>query len=161
MRDIKRFPHPKNLVSYLGLDPLGKRSADRPFGPTRISKRGRSHARYLLIEAAINAVRVPGPLQAFYLRLRRKKGHNKAIVAAARKLACFVWHILSSEEPYRWAPPLKTYEKIRHAQILAGLPKHKPGPSQPGSTKAALKRADYNLAKIAQAQYQELIRQRT
>lgn len=164
--DITRFPEPKKLVSYLGLDPLGKRSADHPFGPTCISKRGRSHARWLLIEAATSAVRVPGPLKAFYLRLRPKKGHNKAIVATARKLACFLWHILTSGQPYRWAPPLRTHEKIRKAQLLAGGPKAKSGPKkgQPsrGGRQAYLarRRADHDLAKLAQAQYEQLIRQR-
>ncbi len=55
--DISRCGEPGKLVSYLSLDPLDKRSADQPFGPTRISKRGRSHARWLLIEAAHATVR--------------------------------------------------------------------------------------------------------
>jgi len=75
--DILRFPQAKRLVSYLGLDPLGRCSADHRLGPTCISKRGRSHARWLLVEAAGATVRTPGPLQAFYGRLRVKKGHSK------------------------------------------------------------------------------------
>lgn len=164
--DETRFRAPKKLVSYLGLDPLGKRSADHPFGPTRISKRGRSHARWLLVEAATTAIRVPGPLQSFYVRLRKAKGHSKAIVAVARKLACLVWQILSSGQPYAWAPPLRTREKIRKLRIMAGEPKQKTGPKpgQPsrGGRQAYLakRRADHNLAKLAQAQYEELVRQR-
>ena len=163
---IERFRSPKKLVSYLGLDPLGKRSAGHLFGPTRISKQGRSHARWLLIEAATAAVRVPGPIQSFYVRLRKKKGHSKAVVAAARKLACLVWKILKFGEPYAWAPPVQTHEKIRRMQILAGQPKQRSGakkgqPSQGG--KAAYRdrrRADHNLARLAQAQYEELVKQR-
>jgi len=164
--DIQRFSEPKKLVSYLGLDPLGKRSADQPFGPTRISKRGRSHARWLLIEAAIGAVRVPGPLAAFYSRLRSKKGHNKAIVATARKLACLVWQVLTSGEPYAWAPPLATHEKIRRFQIMAGQPKQPSGPRKGQASKGGRqayrqrRATDHALAKIAQQQYEELIRQR-
>ena len=163
---IERFASPKKLVSYLGLDPMGKRSAGHRFGPTRISKQGRSHARWLLVEAATAAVRVPGPIQSFYVRLRKKKGHNKAIVAAARKLACLVWKVLKFGEPYAWAPPVQTHEKIRRMQILAGWPKEKSGPkkgqpSQGGKAAyRARRKADFDLAKLAQAQYEELVRQR-
>ena len=164
--DITRFAQPGKLVSYVGLDPLARSSADHPFGSTRISKRGRSHARWLLIEAATAAVRVPGPLKAFYLRLKVKKGHNKAIVATARKLAVIAWHMLTTGEPYRWAPPIQTREKIRHVQLLAGAPKQRSGkrkgvPSKGGKqTYRELRRAGYDLAQLAQAQYEELVAQR-
>ena len=160
---INRFGEPAKLVSYLGLDPLGKRSADQPFGPTRISKRGRSHARWLLIEAAHAAVRTPGPLQAFYLRLRQKKAHNKAVVAVARKLVVLIWQMLTHGQPYSWAPPLRTHEKIRHIEIMAGKPKHKAGSKQgqpsKGGRSGYLQRckADHDMARLAQAQYEELV----
>ena len=125
--DVTRFAQPRKLVSYLGLDPLARSSADHAFGPNRISKRRRSHARWLLIEAATAAVRVPGPLKAFYLRLKVQKGHNKAIVATARKPAVISWHILTDGEPYHWAPPVQTREKIRKLEILAGAPKQRSG----------------------------------
>jgi transposase len=164
--DITRFPAPGKLVSYLGIDPLGQRSADQPFGPTHISKRGRSHARWLLIEAATAAIKSPGPLQSFYVRLRKGKGHNKAIVATGRKLACLVWHLLTSGQPYHWAPPLRTHEKIRHIQILAGQPRHTSGPRKGQPSKGgraaynARRKVDHNLARVAQAQYEELVRLR-
>jgi transposase len=164
--DITRFAAPDKLVSYVGLDPLARSSADHPFGSTRISKRGRSHARWLLIEAATAAVRVPGPLKAFYLRLKAKKGHNKAIVATARKLAVIAWHMLTTGEPYRWAPPIQTREKIRRVEILAGAPKQRSGktkgvPSKGGrQTYRELRRAGHDMAKLAQAQYEQLVAQR-
>ena len=160
---ISRFGEPDKLVSYLGLDPLGKRSADHAFGPTRISKRGRSHARWLLVEAAHATVRCPGPLQAFYLRLRKKKAHNKAVCAVARKLVVLIWQMLTKDQPYSWAPPLRTHEKIRHIQIMAGKPKQKAGsksgqPSK-GGRRAYLQRrqADHDMARLAQAQYEQLV----
>ena len=160
---INRFGEPDKLVSYLGLDPLGKRSADQPFGPTRISKRGRSHARWLLIEAAHATVRSPGPLQAFYLRLRKRKGYNKAVVAVARKLVVLIWQMLTHGQPYSWAPPLRTHEKIRHIEIMAGKSKHKAGSQQgqpsKGGRSAYLRqrKADHDMAKLAQAQYEQLV----
>jgi len=163
---ISRFGEPGKLVSYLGLDPLGKRSADQPFGPTRISRRGRSHARWLLIEAAHATVRSPGPLQAFYLRLRKKKAHNKAVCAVARKLVVLIWQMLTKDQPYSWAPPLRTHEKIRHIEIMAGKPKQKSGPKQGqpsnGGRQAYRERrkADHDIARLAQAQYEELVQLR-
>ena len=109
---------------------------------------------------------MPGPPQSFYVRLRKKKGHSKAIVATARKLACLAWQILTSREPYAWAPPLRTHEKIRKLKLMAGGPKQKTGPKQGQPSKGgraaylALRKADHNLAKLAQAQYEELVRQR-
>lgn len=164
--DIGRFASAKKLVSYFGLDPLAKSSADQIFGSRRISKRGRSHARWLLIEAATAAVRVPGPLQGFYLRLRRKKCHNVAIVAVARKMVHIIWHMLTNKEPYRYAPPVQTHEKIRKVEILAGSPKRKTGPrkGQPskGGRAAYLEKrsSGWEMAKLAQAQYEEMVRLR-
>ena len=42
---------------------------------------------HALVEASWSAVRQPGPLRAFYRRVRARRGHQIAIVAAARKLA--------------------------------------------------------------------------
>src|SRR3712207_7204404 len=39
---------------------------------SRITKQGRTHARTMLVEAAWQAVRGPGPLRAFYQRVDRK-----------------------------------------------------------------------------------------
>ena len=165
--DVSRFAEPKKLVSYFGLDPLAKSSADEVFGSRRISKKGRSHARWLLIEAATAAVRVPGPLQAFYLRLRAKKCHNKAIVAVARKMVHFLWHILKTGEPYRYAAPQQTQTKIRSVEILAGSPRRKGGAGKGvdarrlTTSKRKQRKNEWDLARIAQAQYEELVRLRS
>jgi len=65
-----------------------------------------------------------------------------------------------------WAPPLRAQEKIPKVQLLAGAPRQKPGPKQaqrPATTHPtrAARRADHDLAKLAQKQYEQLIRQRT
>jgi hypothetical protein len=43
----------------------------------RISKIGRSHARAMLVEAAWTAAKAPGPLHAFFVRIRARRGHQK------------------------------------------------------------------------------------
>ena len=85
--DVRRFRSSRALVAYLGLDPRVRQSGTEPARCGRISKRGSASARWALVEAAWSVVRQPGPLHAFYERIRARRGHGKAVVAAARKLA--------------------------------------------------------------------------
>ena len=50
------------------------------------------------MEAARAAARAPGPLRAFFLRIRVRRGQHVAAVATARKLAVLVWHVLTKEQ---------------------------------------------------------------
>ena len=43
-----------------------------------------------------SVVNQPGPLRAYYQRIRARRGHGKAIVAAARKLAALFWCLLTA-----------------------------------------------------------------
>src|SRR6266566_3562950 len=72
--DIHRFASSKKLVSYVGLDPRVRQSGEGPARHGHISKQGSSEARHMLCEAAWVAVRTPGPLRAFYERVRRAPG---------------------------------------------------------------------------------------
>jgi transposase len=74
-------------------------------GEGRITKRGSASARWALVEAAWTAVLQPGPLHAFYLRTKVRRGHGKAIVATARKLAVLVWCMLTRNEDYAHQQP--------------------------------------------------------
>ncbi|WP_429614900.1 IS110 family transposase [Sphingobium olei] len=84
--DINRFSSPQKLVSYFGLNPRVRQSGLGAAHHGRISKAGRSHARAMLVEAAWAAAKTPGPLHAFFVRIRAKRGHQVAAVALARKL---------------------------------------------------------------------------
>src|SRR2546422_6529334 len=84
--DVHRFDSPKKLVSYVGLDPRVRQSGEGPARHGHISKQGSSEARHMLCEAAWVAVRTPGPLRAFYERVRARRGAQIALVATARKL---------------------------------------------------------------------------
>ncbi|MDI6773578.1 MAG: IS110 family transposase [bacterium] len=119
--DIHRFCAPAKLVGYFGLDPRVRQSGARvTYGP--ITKQGRGHARTTLVEAAWSAVRAPGPLRAFYQRLRGRRGSQLAIVAAARKLAVLVWHVLTREQDYAFARPSLVAQKVRTIELRAGVP---------------------------------------
>jgi transposase len=63
--DVRRFASPQKLVSYFGLNPRVRQSGLGLAQHRRISKRGRSHARAMLVEAAWAAAKAPGPLRAF------------------------------------------------------------------------------------------------
>ena len=116
--DIKRFRTPEQAAAYLGLVPSTHQSADKCYhGP--ITKRGNHQARWMLIEAAQHLRLHPGPLGHFFRRLKQRKNHNVAVVATVRKLAMIAWHILRNNEPYRYAMPRSTEQKLSHLRVRA------------------------------------------
>ncbi len=121
--DISRFPSPDKLASYFGLTPRIRQSGDHRAIHGRISKQGNTVARTMLIEAAWSAASVPGPLRAFFLRIKDRKGVNVAAVATARKIAALIWQLLTKEAPYRWARPAFVAMKMRKLELRAGAPK--------------------------------------
>jgi transposase len=109
--DIQRFETPKKLVGYAG---LGARVHDsgKTHHTGRITKTGRKDIRYTMIEAARHAVRHQPHWKTEYVRLARRLGDKKAIVAIARRLLVGVWHVLTYGEADRFGEP---------AQIAAAL----------------------------------------
>lgn len=125
--DVHRFASPQKLVSYIGLNPRVRQSGLGLAQHGRISKHGRSHARAMLIEAAWAAAKAPGPLHAFFIRIRARRGHQVAAVAVARKLVVLCWHLLSKDMDYQWARPGLVASKLRSMQLQAGMPARKGG----------------------------------
>lgn len=123
--EIGRFPSPKRLVSYVGLDPRVRQSGEAPARHGHISKQGSPAARHMLCEAAWIVVRTPGPLRAFYQRLRARRGAQIALVATARKLCVLFWHLLIKEEDYAFGRPSLKRHKLRRLELLAGDPSHR------------------------------------
>jgi transposase len=120
--DFCRFGSPNKLVRYLGLNPRVRQSGDQPAAHGRIAKQGRAHARGMLVEAAWVAVKTPGPLRAFYERIRARRGMQIAVVATARKLAVLCWHMITRGEDYAFARPSLTAKKLRALELKAGRP---------------------------------------
>jgi transposase len=155
--DITRFRTPRQLVGYLGLDPRVRQSGSSPATHGRISKQGSSSARHALVEAAWSVVRQPGPLRAFYQRIRARRGHQVAIVAAARKLACLFWCMLTRQQDYAYQQPSLTRKKLRRLELTAGAPKGAGGTGV-WATNDALRRAERDLARQAEAAYVRTVR---
>jgi transposase len=120
--DIRRFETPKKLVGYVGLDPKVRQSGESTARHGRISKQGSAAARHMLCEAAWIAVRTPGPLRAFYERLRARRGAQIALVATGRKLCLLFWHLLTREQDYAFGRPSLTRHKPRRLELMAGDP---------------------------------------
>jgi transposase len=109
---IERFETPQKLAAYFGLVPRIRQSAGRCWSG-HITKAGSRTARWLAIEAAQTIARSPSPLAASYHRIRRRKGHQVAVTALARKLVVVVWHVLIKDEPYRYGAHVRTREKLK------------------------------------------------
>ena len=130
--DVSRFANAKKLTSYLGLNPSTRQSATHcVHGP--ITKQGNAHARWLLVQAAQHLGLYRGPLGQTMRNIIRRKNRKVAVVACARKLVVLVWHVLSSGEPFRYAPPKTLEAKYARLRVRAtgkrrqgGVPKGSP-----------------------------------
>ena len=155
--DIRRFESPRKLSGYLGLDPRVRRSGTGPATHGRISKQGSMRARHALVEASWSTVRQPGPLHAFSERIRTRRGHQVAVVAAARKLACLFWCLLTREEDYAYAQPSLTRKKLRLLAIRAGAPALKGTSTGTWATRERMRKAERELAVQAEAAYRRSV----
>jgi transposase len=155
--DVRRFRSARQLVAYLGLDPRVRQSGSEPARGGRISKRGSASARWALVEAAWSVVRQPGPLHAFYDRVRARRGHGKAVVASARKLAILFWCLLTRGEDYAHQQPSLTAKKLRLLEIRAGAPTLKGQPTGVWATRQQMREAERELAQQAEASYQRMV----
>lgn len=97
--EIDRFDRHEELVSYAGLDPVTRESGEKRHEGS-ISKKGRSALRWILVQCANVAVNYDQYLGQFYTRLERKKCHQVAIVATARKMLVSIYYMLTREEVY-------------------------------------------------------------
>jgi hypothetical protein len=120
--EFERFPSAEKLVAYLGLHPKIRQSGGLPANHGRITKAGYAHARGMLVEAAWVASRAPGPLRAFYERIKTRRGFQVAVVATARKLAALCWHLVTKEQDYAFARPSLVAFKRRKLELAAGAP---------------------------------------
>jgi transposase len=156
--EIRRFPSPRKLAAYLGLDPKVSQSGSGPAAHGRVSKQGSVAGRHALVEASWSAVRQPGPLHAFYERIRARRGHSVAIVACARKLACLCWCLLIREEDYAFAQPSLTRRKLRRLELSAGAERKRGTRTGLSAANSAIRQAERELASQAEAAYKRTVR---
>lgn len=156
--DVSRFPSPRHLVGYLGLDPKVAQSGSEPARHGRISKRGPGYGRHVLVEAALHARRSTGPMKAFGERVAGRRGQNVATVAVARKLVTIAWHMLTRGEDYAFARPTLVAQKIRKAELDAGAERRRGGGGKRAKVSTTeRKRLERELAAQAEVAYRRLV----
>ena len=109
--DMDMFPSAKHLTSWAGLTPTNNESAGKKKS-VRVSKAG-CFIKPLLVQCA-NAVvssKKHPEIRNRYLRLKKRRGHKKAIIAIARMLLTVLYNILKKNEPYN-SELLKKSDKI-------------------------------------------------
>jgi transposase len=117
---IGRFASAHAMASYAGLVPStrssGGKTAHGGVGPA-----GSRWLKWILIEVVQTLKQRPGPVRDHYERHLRAKGKQKATVAAARKLCCYLYWMLREGSSYgEW---LAQHERprVRPVHTLASV----------------------------------------
>lgn len=98
--DMSRFPSAGNLCSWGGMCPGQHESAGkRRSGKTR---KGNRFLRTALVESGLAASRANGTaLQARYYRVKRHRGHKKAVVAVGHQILEIAFYVMRDEVVYQ------------------------------------------------------------
>jgi transposase len=97
--DMSRFPSDKHLASWAGVCPGNKQSGGKRLSG-KITK-GNTTLRAILAEVAwVLSHMKDNYLAAYYHRLARRLGKNKAAMALAHRLLVIIYHVLSTRKPY-------------------------------------------------------------
>ncbi len=97
---MEAFPSAKHLCSWAGLTPTNNESAGKKKS-VRVSKAG-CYIKPLLVQCA-NAVvtsKKHPEIRNRYLRIKKRRGHKKAIIAIARMLLTALYHMSKNGENY-------------------------------------------------------------
>jgi transposase len=87
-----------------------------------------------------------GAAARLYERTKNRRGHGKAIVATARKLAVLFWCMLTRGQDYAHQQPSLTRKKLRRLEITAGARKNTRQAAGVWSTNAMMRQAERELA---------------
>ncbi|MCB1745521.1 MAG: IS110 family transposase [Gammaproteobacteria bacterium] len=117
--DISRFGSKQKFACYFGLTQRVKQTGGKPPRIGKISKQGNAYARFMFVQAAEHFRKSPTIYKRMYQRIKKKKGHNVAIVAVARRLAEVIYSILTKNEEFIYARPRLTDEKRAAVRKLA------------------------------------------
>ncbi|MEQ4305535.1 IS110 family transposase [Plantactinospora sp. B6F1] len=150
--DFTRFRDADKLVAYVGLNPKVRQSGNSAPVHGRISKAGRAHVRGVLVEAAWSASRAPGPLRAFFQRVKARRGFPTAVVATARKMTALAWHLVTKDQDYAFARPGLVAHKRRKLELATGAPSRRGNHGTPGAAYNDKQRRAAETAAVEQAE---------
>jgi len=115
--DMSRFPTAGHLVSWAGLCPRNDESAGKRRS-TRLRK-GAPWLKTVLVQCAWAAIRKKRSyLQAQYLRLKSRRGPQKAICAVAASILTAVYHMLKDGTLYHDLGPDHFHRRSKTTQTL-------------------------------------------
>jgi len=94
------FPTAKHLCSWAGLTPTNNESAGKKKS-VRVSKAG-CYIKPLLVQCATAIVKSEKhpEIRNRYLRIKKRRGHKKAIIAISRMLLTAIYNMLKNKTPY-------------------------------------------------------------
>ena len=98
--DMSIFDDAKHLCSWCGLSPTNNESAGKKKS-VRISKAG-NYLKPMMVQCALAAIKSKKqPYFAIkYGRVKKRRGHKKAIIAIARMMIVCIYHMVSEEKPF-------------------------------------------------------------
>ena len=88
--EVERFRTAKQVGAYAGLTSRVHQSGGHCYRGS-ITRQGSPWLRWILVEAAMKAIRDDAALKNFYTRVRKRSSAKIARVATARKLAEICW----------------------------------------------------------------------
>ncbi|QSZ26540.1 IS110 family transposase [Aceticella autotrophica] len=134
--NMEAFPSAKHLCSWAGLAPTNNESAGKKKS-VRVSKAG-CYIKPLLVQCANSVVKSEKhpEIRNRYLRIKKRRGHKKAIIAIARMLLTALYNMLKKKETYNAelykksdAFPAKREITVEQAILLAQLQGYKIKPA--------------------------------
>lgn len=98
--DMTVFDDAKHLCSWCGLSPANNESAGKKKS-VRISKAG-DYLKPMMVQCALAAIKSKKqPYFAIkYGRIKKRRGHKKAIIAIARMMMVCIYHMVSEKKPF-------------------------------------------------------------
>ncbi len=108
--NVDDFESADKLAAYFGIVPRVSQSNDTDTRG-RITKRGDKLVRTTLVQCTLIAKRYSGYLNAFYQRIKARRGAGKAIIATARKLLSIIYDTLKNGWIFEDFPQFKIKEK--------------------------------------------------
>ena len=103
--DPTRFKRSRTVAAHFGLTPSCFQSGEIDFDG-HISRAGDANVRATLYVAANSMLTRSGkwsPLKAWGMKLAKSRGHKKAVIAVARKLAVILHRMWIDDTQFRWS----------------------------------------------------------
>lgn len=117
-----RFARSKTVGAHFGLTPKREQSGTSVDRDGHISRRGDGEVRTALYEAASSMLtrsKRHSTLRAWGLRIAQKRGHKRAVVAVARKLAVIMHRMWLDGSTFRFAGEDTPSADNLHARLVA------------------------------------------